>query len=370
MSFSVATEIYPHDEGGIKFRFKPEPAPPSEPRRLDFLDGLRGVAALVVVLFHFLAIYLVWKNSLPVIHVLGIFLDGPFAVGIFFVLSGFVLAHSSAKRRTPLLLQLFLRYFRLTVPMTVALLIGCVFLKITAVETSSGTGIVARTPGIGKALQDGLWNVYSTNNPRVNGSITPVIWTMRVELLGSIFIYFVYRFLSGWPRLLTLCLFAPLHPFYLGFPLGALLREGYVHRVIRESRWSWLALLGGLYLSGNHAPLDSFRALTMGAALLVYALLANPFLQRLLSGKIPLFLGKISFCLYLLHFPILIAIDAAMAAHFGFSVTGRAGLVFIPYLVSSITLALLMSLAVDEPLIRLLHRIARRFQGGGVPKGA
>lgn len=52
------------------------------------LDGLRGVAALVVVLFHILEVYGGGDHTKQLIN------PGYLAVDFFFVLSGFVMAHA------------------------------------------------------------------------------------------------------------------------------------------------------------------------------------------------------------------------------------------------------------------------------------
>lgn len=65
------------------------------------LDGLRGVAALVVVAFHVSALVTWHPAALWIAGMtpLGVVVNGPAAVHVFFVLSGFVLTHSLM--RTP-----------------------------------------------------------------------------------------------------------------------------------------------------------------------------------------------------------------------------------------------------------------------------
>lgn len=63
--------------------------------RLDFLDGLRGLAALYVVMHHTWD-EMGWQGRqallpLPVQHVMSFFMPGSFAVTIFIVLSGYCL---------------------------------------------------------------------------------------------------------------------------------------------------------------------------------------------------------------------------------------------------------------------------------------
>jgi peptidoglycan/LPS O-acetylase OafA/YrhL len=68
----------------------------SKPRYV-FIDGLRGIAALLVMLYHFDmapdAIREVYRPLLPM-PITFILTNGWFGVDIFFVISGFVIAHS------------------------------------------------------------------------------------------------------------------------------------------------------------------------------------------------------------------------------------------------------------------------------------
>jgi peptidoglycan/LPS O-acetylase OafA/YrhL len=67
---------------------------PQSPQHDRFLalDGLRGVAALVVVLFHMMARWPTHLHALPFMQ------GGYLSVDVFFVLSGFVIAHAYGER--------------------------------------------------------------------------------------------------------------------------------------------------------------------------------------------------------------------------------------------------------------------------------
>ncbi|MPT21584.1 MAG: DUF1624 domain-containing protein [Starkeya sp.] len=106
----------------------PRPAPPAPTsQRVLCLDGLRGVAACSVVAFHFFYAFTpapftdwgrtgfgLWDTPLAVLW------NGHFAVALFFVLSGFVLAASAPRtaREAPALIGL--RYLRLALPALVS----------------------------------------------------------------------------------------------------------------------------------------------------------------------------------------------------------------------------------------------------------
>jgi peptidoglycan/LPS O-acetylase OafA/YrhL len=104
-------------------------------RRVNHLDGLRGIAALTVVVYHYLAAFVpaltpiqtanpYWLSDTPV----AVLFNGPFAVVVFFVLSGFVLS-KAAHRNDPLPLTVGLRYLRLTLPMLASVLVAWLLLS-------------------------------------------------------------------------------------------------------------------------------------------------------------------------------------------------------------------------------------------------
>lgn len=74
-------------------RLVTEQAPPSSPRFL-FIQALRGIAALMVVAFHCWR-ELHWRGRLPDHDALAVFGIFDFGVDLFFVISGFVMVHST-----------------------------------------------------------------------------------------------------------------------------------------------------------------------------------------------------------------------------------------------------------------------------------
>ena len=82
---------------------------------LDYLDSARGIAALMVLFYHFIN----WKyDSHTLAKVGSIIANGSDAVSFFFVLSGFVLSYKYVVLRQPLDIKKFYfnRFFRLPLP--------------------------------------------------------------------------------------------------------------------------------------------------------------------------------------------------------------------------------------------------------------
>jgi peptidoglycan/LPS O-acetylase OafA/YrhL len=313
--------------------------------RLAALDGLRGVAALLVVFHHFCCAFLPQYAAALTDHTswlvdtpLGIFVNGPFSVSIFFVLSGFVVARAAAKSRDPFYVNLPLRYLRLALPATASVILawGLLTLMPTAAMhlnelrpspwLSPPAVLQQQIPDVFHALYHGFVEIFKTGDSGFNN----VLWTMQIEAVGSMAIYLFYSVKNSRARKVIAILTGMamlLYPNYLCFVLGALMMEQW--SVGRLKYGSPIAALFAGILLGFPAPGFERRlhipylwhthgALAIGekssliaplaAALILYAVLNLAPLQRMLSSRVPKYLGRVSFPLYLFHVPLLYTI--------------------------------------------------------------
>lgn len=384
--------------------------PPPGRARIVAFDGLRGVAAFIVIVSHFvLAFTPVWFTgtgapgwSGPDIAArtpLFLLQSGTFAVFVFFALSGFVMAQSAAQSRTPLLALAGTRLLRLNIPVAASVLVAVALLAVFPTAIHEVADIVQHgwvagwyRPG-GPSLGEALLGL-ARGSYRAAIYYNPVVWTMRVELIGSLVVYGVYKVVPG--RWIVPVLLAGLaasffmtgtEGYLFGFFAGALLYEYWSRGRDLPAAALWAALAGGLFLGGFPfaAPRGPFygwleaglapvadpdmATRNVGAILLLAAVLYLPGPRALFGTMIPRFLGRISFALYLVHFPILCTATAAAWLWIG---PDHQWPLFAAYAAVTVLAAWLLTLAVDEPTIRWLARIRRWSQGwtGPVAFGA
>jgi peptidoglycan/LPS O-acetylase OafA/YrhL len=308
--------------------------------------------------------------------------NGPFSVLIFFVLSGFVLSQSVSKSSTSFFLLLIVRYFRLTLPMVLSFIWAWILLSVfsrSRIEVASlhAVGWYHQAffwdmPTLSQTLRAGVYDAYHDGTFRLN----PVIWTMRKELAGSIAIYIIYCLLRErwrWMGLAVMTVVAAVQPVYIGFSIGGILRELWIRNRLPRNAWSWVLLVISLFLaSGNGLGVlpDGMTRVIVGfvskhyylvssiaAALVVFSVLTLPAIQRALKTVIPQFLGRISFALYLLHMPLLGSVLAWVDLNLSIPIFPKFVVMLVIFVTLAISAAWVMTIAIDEPLIRTLRRM-------------
>lgn len=191
------------------------PPRPLSQSRLEFLDGLRGVLCLAVVFHHFLCGYepctifgespewisepISCHGQSPVVF-LQPFINGRFAVTVFYVLSGAVLSHSLfSADESKWRIAVVKRYFRLALPCAAAMIFsyllgGSTVYQQVALETKSIwlEKDYIRCPSFGGFLLQLIVGV-SHGKPTLNNAM----WTMDKELLGSFLVFMLVAVTRG-----------------------------------------------------------------------------------------------------------------------------------------------------------------------------
>jgi len=341
------------------------------------LDGIRGVAALSVALFHFFRSFdnsLISGNHFINQTFISALWNGHFAVSLFFVLSGYLFfdkfksesffngAKASAKR-----------FLRLSIPILSICLLAYVvhktgFFGNQAAAKLSGSDWLARwyvfEPSLSLAIFESLWFDYVSFNP--NRTYNSNLWTISYELfavIGVIFIAIITKNINNFIRIaILICLAAASYgTHYFEFIIGAVLAIVVSERKSSTSlRASIIILVFALSLSALFLPnaISGFASdffYPVGAALLIISVSTNRALRLAFSNSFFLKLGEISFGLYLTHFLTLNSVASSV-----YIATESVPITFICYAASTIALSICFTYIVDEPWTNTLNLLFRK----------
>jgi len=368
------------------------------PARVAALDGLRGVAAFVVIISHviagfFPALYFgaEGKPGLEIQNAIAgspvfVLYSGTFAVYVFFVLSGFVIAASATRTKCRLPVLAVSRYLRLAVPVAASVFFAFALNRLLPGAAQRAGSLIGHWwlnflyqppgPSFRSALREVSYGVFWNGLSYFNN----VLWTMRIELAGSVGVYALYLIVGRRFRIPVLAIAALWLAFgtsdwpsnMLGFTLGALLFEAREHGVLPLNGLAGAALMVmGIFLGGQpfaplqgtlYAPIALTARVspilstprTLGAAALLTGVLSWKRSQSFLDARLPQFLGRISFALYLVHFPLLCFGLSELYVHFGQHGPVLMALSIACYIVASIGVAYCFTLWIDEPTVRIL----------------
>ncbi|MEH3122697.1 MAG: acyltransferase [Sphingomonas phyllosphaerae] len=357
------------------------PAASGQVTRFDLLQVLRGLAALWVVLFHAWTLQsirtLYAALPAPVREIL--FDDGRGGVAVFFVLSGFVIAHSLWGK------QVDGRYAGTFAIRRSLRLDPAYWLSIpVAVAAAAAVAMVHREPLPLPTPGTVIGHLFYLQELLGLPQIQIVYWTLTYEvqfyiltLLGA---WAWCRAQAGGPAVRRAAWLLPA-AFILAAIASSLGDQHWVPRGIFLNFWfafaagalayaaGWrrtgavpavaLAVIAAIALWRAPQTQEVFNTPAMLTAIGLYGASRAGWLgaggrQRWLIG-----LGAISYSLYLVHFPILVLSGSIVRRVFGDGVIADSGKV-LAYLALCIGGAILFWLAIEAPT----HRLAQRYGRG------
>lgn len=304
--------------------------------RINWIDGLRGIGCICIMLHHFFLFYYpaTYYGAAEESRMLGGFdtkladtpffflLNGNFWVCVYLMITGYVIANKRLDRITEnrfvyYIKYFFKRYLTLLLPVLVseiALLIITLVFPSSVVSNDNGPLTLLR------CLKSSFIGVFFTMDNTVIGSL----WSMVYIFLGGMLVLLL-RLLTRdkikilipvYAVVMALCLLncylGYLIPvlcggcFYIVFPL--------IHKY-KSNIVSVAALIVGLFLAAyptgmkpesiyRFLPYSGFSAYafhTFAAILIFYAASMMTLLQKALSTETELWLGKISYPVYIFH---------------------------------------------------------------------
>lgn len=363
-------------------------------------ESIRGLASIAVVLSHlsltfFPQLHNYDQSDLPEFDFLNSINESPFAffysgtgaVFVFFVLSGYVLSLSSLKHDNSLKrlkTSLVKRYPRLAIPTLFSCLAAFLvcYLPVDVSHVSSwGAGLAHPEPHILSALYEGTIGSFLFGDSNYNW----VLWTMQIEMLGSLLIYFACYLYStrklataGFLALGLLGSFFISWTVFLGIICFVLGMGIYLYAKELPNLVAIPMFALGLYFCGVHNSSVSYQFFYnilhestydilnfLGGFFVVYSVLKSKLLSELGDHKFLVFLGKVSFSVYLIHLAVTYALGIPffnllfIQWHLSFLSAGLLACLFT--LGASVLLAIPCSRYVDDFAVKVSNKVAAKL---------
>lgn len=302
--------------------------------RFNEIDGIRGWAAFIVLIFHTFGEMLKYVSPVVQSPWLSPFFAGGVAVAVFFVLSGDALSSSFFAGGEPNAIDRLVvrRYFRLTIPVFLSCLITYLIMT-TGLDYHKEAAVILKRPdwlGIFLNFNESLLGfirysligVYTSHTKEL--SYNPVLWTMSIEMAGSMIVFilcYVWKRLNdpewvcaGLAVILTL-IGSSFGLFFAGMLFGAYRRKGLFENLLTQRNHQFLAfaivfsiIFISIFTSGMLESSVLRLVTPLIAVLLVFCFYSQKHFKSFFCNKLSRFLGEISFPLYLVHFQVLISL--------------------------------------------------------------
>ncbi|MFT8718274.1 acyltransferase family protein [Acetobacter sp.] len=294
------------------------------------LDGLRGLACLSVVCFHFFNN--TFGNIIPFFNniIFRFLFDGPLAISVFFIISGDVLstAFITTEKREYITRAVIKRYPRLVIPILFSALLTYGMEHSGLLFNQEAGEILHRTDWLGSwvtsppSLTDVLrYSFYDVFKSGKIESLNPFLWTMHYEIMGSVLIFillYFYSFSQPYAGLLLIFVFlSVLNPqekismylFLFGHALCVLRHKGIMSRINGTLFPNFLASTAiiAMFFLSILKPDFYFSGyfLFVKSVLFVMFIHCSNYLCTMMSRPLFNFLGNISFPLFLVQFHVL-----------------------------------------------------------------
>ncbi len=342
--------------------------------RMIYLDSMRGIAAMIVVVAHFLAAFYPYtlfgfSSGYPRSHFweewllwppFSVFTAGEFAVCLFFVLSGYVLSVPLIGKRgnvKSVMSAIIKRPVRLGGLVAFSVLLASFIwwnnlffnVDVTKIPKTESSDLVKGVPWFAY-----YWRGDFSFNSLLNDILhfqagkkyNPPLWTLYIEFYGSLYVFFVLLLINwfNYPVrtfVLILLFILTYGDYYDGFFFGMLVADA------QKQSWTQIKLVGwfriivlfslmffaGISLFYPFYAAQSFwdslvamglpearfvtKHISMNGAMVLFLfVILSSSIQKRLEHSFLTNLGKISFALYVLHFLILGSLGAWIVLKF------------------------------------------------------
>jgi peptidoglycan/LPS O-acetylase OafA/YrhL len=378
-------------------------------KRIEPLDTLRGMAAMNVVIFHCLISYNLFNlanykgifgNTLVKIFTvtpLHILWAGKEAVLLFFVLSGFVLSIPYVNNRAPsygafVIKRIFRIYIPYVIIMGISVLLVMFLGEYNNIQGLSNTYLARWDHPVSLKSIVAYILMLNVDTANVNG----VVWTLFIEMKASILFPFIMLIITKFKLLKSLLIslsisismfiilsnlvniidsmiirvvigyFSDSLYYCIFFIMGAILSKN-IEKVklilsVKVSQRVLLYILSLVLISNQWLYFFNVNIIELqdiisaiGILLLFSMVLSSKKASSILALKPLLFIGKISYSLYMVHIPILMLSSIFISKLIPLALA----FCLVPFI--SILVAWVCYISIEQPAMNLGKRFANRF---------
>lgn len=292
--------------------------------RIKELDGLRGLAMLLVLFYHF---FCRWTEHFPYgdkFRDFYLFKNGPEGLSLFFVISGLVIFMTLDKSKS-LLDFLLKRWIRLFPAMFLATIFLFLTLPLFPSRPSGGLNAIDAIPGLLfvepywlskifgvdiKSIEGAFWSLYvEVRFYLILGSLYFIIgrkrslWCLWILSLVSMSLLLVEKYgieFKGLKALIYLVSDVFVGRYIIFFLLGILFYEFMSNRFSEVKYFTWMVLL---LLPVHYLIVDNWGLISMNLILLILFLsvMYTDLAKKFISFSIFNFFALVSYPLYLIH---------------------------------------------------------------------
>lgn len=370
--------------------------------KLNSAESIRGLACLAVVFSHLSLSFFPFlhhfdQSEVSTSSIQSFIYHSPFAfwysgtaaVFLFFVLSGFVLSYAILRKQEQAKFKiksmLIKRYPRLAIPALASCLVVWAVFQTIHIDSSQMNGWFQAYVGQEIPLKLAVYEGTIGSFLFAESSVNWVLWTMHIELIGSLFLLlllYIYQF--NRIAFFIASIIFPCLAYYLkgeGFCLGISSFVIGIYFYLYGKQISTAVAIGlfllGLYLAGAHNHSHAYQWIYaligertyeycnfLAGVLIVYSILMSPKLSQLLDQKGLIWLGKLSFSVYLLHLIILYVVGVpifnallSLDLHDGFA----AVIASVIFVIATLMISAVYSRFVDEFAIKQSQKLSDVF---------
>jgi len=367
-----------------------------ENNRVEYLDSLRGLASISVILSHFVLAYRLDIQFKALFYSpLHLFFDGFAAVTFFFVLSGYVLTLSLDRKKEIAIGDFYLkRLFRIMPAYIVTLIISLICYSYYSVirtnpESSEWINSFWSKP---QDLNSFLRQLIFLRTPG-HGELVCQNWTLNEEMKFSFLIPFLYFIGKKSSSLLFLTfnivlavLFnASVFVFHFSMGIYLALNQDRILTFFKKLKAQYAILIGCLtvllYTYRYTIPMYyyyHFRKLNflnnddmiwvftgLGSFLILLYCFSNLKIQSILNHSFFRFIGKLSYSIYLLHILVLIFLVPMFIHQLNNWGLSNKYLVWLSalgvLLIITFLLAYILTTLIEIPFVKLGSKLIKRY---------